>query len=196
MNGFGKVAVASVLLCSSAMAAGKEPAASQAGTATHDEKAMPSSEGRIDPLSPFLGAWDCKGTLYPLDGGANQPSHLLWTFERSTGGWLQLIAGQEPVEHTKASELMSGLQYMGYDRLTNEILIFGIDNGGGTWTQSGLVQADGKFTVQGPYRRTDTGKLLASRDTWQVAGGKLLHSGETEDQGRYHINDDEVCTRK
>jgi hypothetical protein len=192
MKCLGTLTAVSVLLCLTALAVAKDSPAAHAASAGAEE-VKPSTEGRTDPLSPFVAAWDCKGTLYPV-GGANQPSHFLWTFERSTGGWLHLIA--RLAEPAKASDLMSGLQYMGYDRLTNEVLIFGIDDEGGTWTQSGLVQADGKFTVQGPYRRTDTGKLLASRDTWQVTGGKLLHTGETEDHGRFHINDDEICTKK
>ena len=102
--------VVAALVGLSAIAVAKEPLVAQAVPAT--AKVKPSANDRNDPLASFVGDWDCKGTLYPADGGAHQPSHLLWTFERSTGGWLHLIAGQEPVAQGTTSDLMSGLQYM------------------------------------------------------------------------------------
>jgi len=88
------------------------------------------------------------------------------------------------------------MQYTGYDDLTDEYLDFGLDDRGGTWSQVGHYQGDGKILFHGPYRATVGGELVHSRDTWQVKDGKLYHVGEIERQGKYRKTDDEVCTKK
>jgi hypothetical protein len=171
------------LLCS-----GADPAENRTASAAVDNGS--------EVLKAFITPWDCKGSIYAWETGESQPSHLLWTFAPDLGGWIHMTGQQLSTEHAPGPNWMTGMQYMGYDNLSQEYLIFGLDDHGGTWSQTGQFQGDGKIVYHGPYRSTVDGKLVASRDTWQVSGGNMYHTGEIERNGKYRKTDEEICTKK
>lgn len=157
---------------------------------------MPKPSPELKQLQPFIGSWDCKGTLY--DSPEFGPGHKLVSTVESKwilGGFWVSVDFRE-TKTKVAPEPFHGMIFLGYDGEVKKFVLGAIDNTGSGETASSNGWDGDVITFEGPQH---TGQAtITVRDTFTKKGKSGLdHTFTLKDKdGSWRKIEEDFCKRR
>jgi len=159
--------------------------------AHHDESAPDSMLRQLDFM---VGTWRCSGTAFAM---ADMPQHATSAEVTSkwdeSGYWLAATYAEKKTAENAHPFRFTG--FFGYDPEIKKLVVGGVDSMGGYSTGASDGMSDDALVFSGPWHMH--GMTANTRDTFRKLGnGRMSHTGEIEQNGKWSKVGEETCTKQ